>query len=320
MLLRPNHSPRRLCLRTARMLVRGPAQGLMAHTAIPALLCSLTALLCSLTAPPGLAAGTSDAAPASDTAPTVTVYFEHRPPLMGQALMDKALAGQTPVNSTTTEKAPTAEAEPAGLIVDRVRKGLTAAALDVRWQYESAPRQLQALLSAATPACGIGWYHTAERARVYRYSKPVFTPMPASLLVSATDKRFDQFTRFEDVLKNRLVRLVRAKPYIVSREVQAFYDRYPDAPVVTFSGEKHADLARMITNRRADYFVSSAEENLFLLSSNPEYGNQLRAVTYPDIPAGQDLYMICSRAVPEKWLQRFNDGFARANLPRPPGA
>ncbi len=280
-----------------------------------ALRCSLTALLCSLTASPGLAADTADAAPATVTAPTVTIYFEHRPPLMGQALIDQALMDQAP-----SEKTPAAGIEPAGLIVDRVRKGLTAAALEARWQYESAPRQLQALLSAATPACGIGWYHTAERARVYRYSKPVFTPMPASLLVSATDKRFDQFTRFEDVLKNRLVRLVRAKPYIVSREVQAFYDRYPDAPVVTFSGEKHADLARMITNRRADYFVSSAEENLFLLSSNPDYGQQLRAVSYPDIPAGQDLYMICSRAVPETWLQRFNDGFARANLPRTPGS
>lgn len=241
---------------------------------------------------------TATASPATATAATVTVYFEHRPPLMG--------------------KGPTAEAEPAGLIVDRVRKGLQAATLEVRWQYESAPRQLQALLSTGTLACGIGWYHTAERAKVYRYSRAVFTPMPASLLVSATDKRFDQFTRFEDVLKNRLVRLVRAKPYIVSREVQAFYDRFPDAPVVTFSGEKHADLARMIINRRADYFVSSAEENLFLLSSNPDYGNQLRAVSYPDVPSGQDLYMICSRAVPERWLQQFNDGFARANLPRPP--
>lgn len=196
--------------------------------------------------------------------------------------------------------------QPAGFLLEQARAALTGTrfVLEARsssWAQEEIRRNTR-------PVCSIGWFSDDFRRSFALFSLPIYQDgAPVLVFRADSDKRFSQEKTVEKLLsRNITVGVVGGFSY----------------------GDKLNPLLARLGSRKK--IAASEEENLVQLLRgefdaalfNPETltyfqvkakvrVEDVRVRRYPDIPAGQLRYLMCSRKTPREAIERFNSHLKR---------
>lgn len=204
-----------------------------------------------------------------------------------------------------------------GFLLERARQLFAAAGLRATFD-EMPPARMWAELRANTlPFCSFGWYRLPEREVFARFSLPIHTDRPQVVLTRAEMvPRLRRYASFSALLQSgdqrfgvvdavsygpELDRLIAGARVPVSRVL--------DAPVRAIW---------MLAAGRFDFMIVDQDDLDFYLANTPDLKNQkLVRVDYPDMPPGMTRHILCSRQVPEQWMQRLDDAIRKqADAPR----
>ncbi|AXK38717.1 substrate-binding periplasmic protein [Crenobacter cavernae] len=187
--------------------------------------------------------------------------------------------------------------QPAGLVVDRLRRALALSGLPYRWQQTPSNRQLAQIEADSGADCIVGWFRTAERERIGRFSAPLYRDRPQVAIVNES-LPLDGPPAVARLLAERNGIFLRRERFSYGHALDALLAAKKPREMAT--SVPIADMVRMVGAGRAAYTFVSAEEAETLKLDGA------RAVTLADMPAGETRHLLCSRHVPADTLARLD--------------
>lgn len=209
--------------------------------------------------------------------PEVQLHFQERPPYY------QSQAGRPP----------------RGLVLAPLQQALRVSQLPHRYEVTPALRQLDLIERGELAACGIGWFHSPERAAKGRFSKPLYQDRPLVMLLSRR-LNWTHPRAMAEALADTRARLLVKTGYSYGTDFDKLLRARPQAPLAV-TGEMVV-ATRMIAGNRADWTPMAPEEAEFEVAANPD----LRLLAFSDAPPGNRRYLYCNKAVPEAWLAHLD--------------
>lgn len=210
----------------------------------------------------------------------------------------------------------TEDRQPKGLLIEQSRAVLSAAGIAV--QMEEAPlKRIQLELQAnERPVCSPGWYKLPERELYARFSLPMSQDLPHVVLAGPRAAAGVRAHRsLASLLADSTLRMAVVDGISYGSELDALIRQQSPAPLR--ATVTPVQLTRMLGAGRADYMFMDREDYLWL-KRHGEVSKKLSALSFPDIPAGLQRHMMCSKKTPEATLQAMDAAIRALGLPRPP--
>ena len=204
--------------------------------------------------------------------------------------------------------------QPKGLLIDQSRAVLAAAGLTA--QMEEAPlKRIQLELQAnERPLCSPGWYKLPEREAFARFSLPMSQDLPHVVLVGPRSAAAVRAHRsLASLLADPALRMAVVDGISYGGELDTLIRQQSPAPLR--ATVTPVQLTRMLAAGRADYMFMDREDYLWLTRQG-ELSKKLGALSFPDLPAGLQRHMMCSRKTPDATMQALDAAIRALGLPR----
>jgi uncharacterized protein (TIGR02285 family) len=191
-----------------------------------------------------------------------------------------------------------------GLLVSPIIRAMTQAELSALWIEMPPARQTEEIKRATGPVCGLGWFKRPEREEFAFFVGPIYQDKPSVIVARKGDARFASPATLQFVFADRSAKLIVKTGYSYGAAIDTWIQRLrPDAEESSGSNEA---ILNMIANSRRDYAIMAAEEAEYLLTRDAPLGAALQAVELTDAPAGEQRYLMCSKATPADTIARLN--------------
>lgn len=220
-------------------------------------------------------------------------------------------SGQIVVSLHYQDRPPYSETAPdgsaRGLVADPAARGFARAGIAFVWVRTPAQRQLALIQSGDGPDCGIGWFQTAERQALGRFTRPVYQDQPFVGLARRAEAQAGTSTLaalFGDAAQPLLVK----DGYSYGPLLDGWIARHPAA--VRRTSAESAQMVRMIDAARAGWMIVAPEEAGALLAGLAGATDRLRLVPLSGVPAGPTRHVYCNRSVPDAVIERFDRAIA----------
>ncbi|WP_332852479.1 substrate-binding periplasmic protein [Duganella sp. S19_KUP01_CR8] len=189
-----------------------------------------------------------------------------------------------------------------GSTVEPVLRAVEKAHLDVVWREMPALRQLALLRKNSGKFCSVGWYKTPEREKFAKYSNPVSQDGPWVAVVSS---RFPRTAATVDgILSDAKMTVLVKEGFVYGSYLDDKFSTMKAARMTT-AGET-PQLFNMIAAGRADVIFAPKEEAEYYLAHGVMHAEQMRFITFKEMPQGYYRYLMCSLQVDDSDIARFN--------------
>jgi ABC-type amino acid transport substrate-binding protein len=194
-----------------------------------------------------------------------------------------------------------------GLTADPAAAAFQKAGIRYQWQAIPAKRQLFQIERGNTLECGVGWYKTAGRASVGKFTDPIYRDKPT---VGVARFNFNPPEKSLAALAaNPSVRILMKNGLTYGRDVPAIISA-AKAHVQVITGDQ-SSLARMVAAGRADFVLSPYEEASTLIASVRHEGPRLKILHFDDVVAGDTRHLWCSNKVSDDTIAKLNKAIAQ---------
>ncbi len=216
----------------------------------------------------------------------ITVLYSDRPPFM-QKQADGILAGTT--------------ATPAIL-------AFTKAAIPFEIKEASPARRLQDVKENSGRICSIGFYKNTERESFARFSNPV--SQDGKMIALANIKLQLAKSVSVDAI------LARSDLNILIKK-NIFYGPFMESKFATMKAHRiestaeYAQLIRLIHIERAQLIFLPEEEARFYLKEFGYPTSDFNIIQFPEMPAGEFRYIMCSHQVEESVMDKLNKAIGK---------
>ncbi|HEY8026474.1 MAG TPA: transporter substrate-binding domain-containing protein [Burkholderiaceae bacterium] len=217
---------------------------------------------------------------------TLTLYYESRAPFM--LLQNGELTG--------SEGRPAVEA-------------FKAAGLDLALFEAPVVRQVALINSNAEPACAVGLYWTAERARNGKYTNPIFHSLPQDIVALGDNSKLQAVTSMAGLLADPALRLVLRNGYSYGANVDALLQK-ANAHILRPSEDSHGRV-KMVLAGMADAALFTPEEANYQIKQFGAEGKMLVLRHFNDSPVGEPRHLYCSKSVDDAIIKKLNDFLAK---------
>lgn len=204
-----------------------------------------------------------------------------------------------------------------GIDVEPTEAAFTAAGIPFRWQDLPAKRQLAVIRDNAVAACSPGWFRDPERERFALFSsRPLYRDRANVVLARAGDLRVARHTTLRGLLGDPALGIVTKVGYSYGAAIDTLLAQA--TPHRQNVASENLTMARMIAGGHADYMILSPEEGNVLIRSLGAAGQALVLLNgIRDMPAGNQRWLMCSRAVGQDLVDRVSRAIRVP--PAPPG-
>jgi len=197
--------------------------------------------------------------------------------------------------------------EARGLVANPIGQAFAFADIPFTWQETPATRQLDIIKNNETKSCAAGWFKTAERETFGQFSRPIYQDKPFVAITRADNTLLGETEILERLLQERRLQILIKDGYSYGPYIDSRLRRLTPRQVITTVDNQN--LMRMIQNYRADYcFMTEEEAQDQLLFSGLKKSN-FKLVHFSDMPRGNKRYLVCSKKVDRKTMERLNDAF-----------
>ena len=210
----------------------------------------------------------------------VTVYYYERPPF-----------------AVTAE-----DGNVSGLIIDPTRAAFDRAGVAFAFEATSINRILALIGEDQGAACSPGWYRTAARVRIAKFTDPIYRDKPPIGLAS---KSFPvpPGTRADDLLAGD-VRLVMTDGFVYGHYLDPLIARKDPGQIIHLPRPLRGAI-EMVLAGHADLALV-AEDDAAAFAGAGVGGPDYPILHFPDVPAGDMRHIMCSRGVPDETIDRLN--------------
>lgn len=194
-----------------------------------------------------------------------------------------------------------------GLTADPAAAAFQRTGIRFQWQAIPARRQQVHIERANTLECGVGWYKTADRASVGKFTDAIYRDKPT---VAVAHIHFNPPEKsLMAMVANPSVRILMKNGLTYGRVVPGIMST-AKAHVKVITGDQSA-LARMVAADRADFVLSPYEEASTLIASVGQEGQRLKILHFDDVVAGDTRHLWCSNQVSDVTIARLNQAIAQ---------
>lgn len=194
---------------------------------------------------------------------------------------------------------------PQGLLVAPLKRALEAAGIAHRWASTPSQRQMALIQHGQGLDCGIGWFYSAERETLGRFSRPIYRNQPFQALVRI-DRRFAAAPTAATLLADATQPLLAKEGYSYGVSLDTLIHAHP-ATVLRTTAES-ASMARMIAAGRAGWMLISPEEGGPLLVTLGIEPPPLRMLALAGNKPGPTRHLYCNRQVSAEVIARLDRG------------
>ncbi|MEI7611588.1 MAG: transporter substrate-binding domain-containing protein [Betaproteobacteria bacterium] len=197
-----------------------------------------------------------------------------------------------------------------GFLLERSRRVMSRAGLDVRFQEMSAKRVLLEVKNNKQALCSLGWYKNAEREAYARFSVSIHEDRPHLVLVGPRSlEGVRRHGTLKSLMSDRTLVLVTSEGFSYGPELDLMITTFPGTIDSTL--QPPLQLVKKMLAKRADFMFIDQEDFDYLKESNSDFGaDGLVQLKYPDMPPGLKRYILCSQKVGDDVLRRINAGIA----------
>lgn len=199
-----------------------------------------------------------------------------------------------------------------GLTATIAEQAFIAEGIKFRWQATPFKRQWKLIEDNQGCDCGLGWFKTADREQIARYTLPIYRDNPQVVLAKANNTAIQPGITVPELLNNRrLVLQVKVGysygPWLDQqiRQLQPTID--------ATSGESELMLQKLYAER-ADYFFIAPEEATALIARSGYAANDFKQISMANMPPGEFRYIPCSLKVPTEVIERLNAQISQLGL------
>ncbi len=191
----------------------------------------------------------------------------------------------------------------AGTIIDITKNILDNA--NIKYKFISLPvKRILSYLKTSTKACSPGWFYTDKRAKIFKYSLPIYQSKPfVAVINKAKWKKTVKEISINELLKFNLVLGLKSGfnyGEIIEKAIAKYHGKIERYTV-------NADnLLNMIATGRIDYTFLSLENVIGFLGKNNDIAKKLTLVYLNEIKKGKLRYLLCSKDVPDQMIERIN--------------
>ena len=204
---------------------------------------------------------------------------------------------------------------PKGLLIEQSRAVFAAAGLAIHMEEAPLKRIQLELQANERPVCSPGWYRLPERELYARFSLPMSQDLPHVVLVGPRSADAVRAHRsLASLLADGQLRMAVVDGISYGSELDGFIKRQSPAPLR--ATVTPVQLTRMLAAGRADYMFMDREDYLWL-SRQGEVSKQLGALSFPDMPAGLQRHMMCSKKTPDAVMQAIDAAIRSLGMPKP---
>jgi len=179
---------------------------------------------------------------------------------------------------------------------------------------EEAPgaRQLDLVGRDVALSCAVGIYWTADRARLGKFTLPIYHKQSQVVVVRTDNPKAHSFTLLSAMLADSAVSLAMRNGYSYGYKIDAMLEQ-AKARLKRPSDDSHGRI-RMVLEGMADGAIFTAQEADYQLQQFGEAGKLLTALHFSDIPPGEPSHLYCSRSVDDAVISRLNDAIKKRTL------
>lgn len=191
-----------------------------------------------------------------------------------------------------------------GLTAARVVAAMDAAGLNYRWVETPAARQINLIEQNSGADCAIGWFRNEQRETFAQFSQALYQDQPIAILTRKAHPLFRSERTLHDVLADRRLILNTKVGYSYGAFLDDLISEYN--PVKLQSTSENLALFRQVATGRADYMFVAPEEAQAVFLLPDLSAAQFQLLTPPDMPNGENRYLMCSLNVDPRSIALFN--------------
>lgn len=198
---------------------------------------------------------------------------------------------------------------PAGFLLEWVRTALTG--LPVSIQPRSPRRAIEEIRANTIPICSIGWFKTPERESFALFSDAILPHTPWLTVVRASKRdTLSHLPNLSALLALPKVRIGVVAGFSYGKELdqllQTLAQRLDVAP------NESSNLRKLVAWHVDAVFVNAAELDYYLNDAQIPAA-EVVPLNFPDMPQGEDRYLMCSRKTGPMLMQQFNEALRQQN-------
>lgn len=197
---------------------------------------------------------------------------------------------------------PAADGSANGLTGTPAANAFKAAGIPVTWTKVPTTRQM-ALIKESGLNCAIGWFKTPEREQFAKFTKAIYRDKPWIVLANKGFAMADG-AKLQDVLTTKGVRVLVKEAFSYGPYIDGLLAKIK--PTTTVSNGTTTQMLQLINANMVDFMFVSEEEAEYLVEQAGLKMTNFRQLRFPDMPAGDKRYIMCSKHVPDAMIVKLN--------------
>jgi polar amino acid transport system substrate-binding protein len=195
-----------------------------------------------------------------------------------------------------------------GLLVTPTEAAFKKIGIAIRWQLVPVNRILDDLKRNTSAMCTPGWYKKPEREEYAQFSLPIYRDKPLVGLARA-----DFFVKSDitakELFANPKTHLLVKQNFSQGAYMDALIASMPPSQVARVAAEV-PNLVKMVNLNRADLIITTQEEVALYVDQAELAMKDFRVLVFPDVPAVELRYILCSKQVPVETMTKLNKALA----------
>ena len=196
-----------------------------------------------------------------------------------------------------------------GIIIDITTKIFNHAKIKYKYVKLPVKRILYELKKPDVYACSPGWYYNEKRAKIYKYTYPIYESQPIVAVFNSKISIPEEVSLKYLLEKHYNLGVISGFSY--GKIIDDFLKKYPKKYLYKLTGNPE-QLLLLVAKNRVNYTLYSYEHVNNYLKVHPEL--KLKLVKINEIKKGIKRYIICSKDVEDKVIKKLNKSILELNL------
>ncbi len=194
--------------------------------------------------------------------------------------------------------------KPAGILIDITKKIFDSAKIKYKF-YKVPVKRILHILEKASFSCSPGWYFTKERAKIFKYTIPIYRSGPIVAIFNSKISNLPEEISLKDILKSEYsLGLISGFKY--GKIIDNALKKYKPKNIQYFTITPK-QLIFMVAKKRVDYTFFSEEHIKYFIEKNSFLKEELKLVKIKEIKKGELRYIICSKDVSDSIIKKLNE-------------
>jgi polar amino acid transport system substrate-binding protein len=191
-----------------------------------------------------------------------------------------------------------------GLVVTPTIQAFKKIGTPIVWKLTPASRILATMKANIGADCSAGWYKTAERESYARFTLPIYNDKPL-IAIARADFAAPEGISAKELFAQPQIKLVLKQGFVHGAYLDKIIAQMPPQNIIKVSDEV-SSMVRMIKSGIADLMTATQEEAEMYVSQAGYGMKDFRVFHFPDVPAVEKRYILCSKQVPEEVINKLN--------------